>query len=253
MRAQKALLTQGSIVQPTEQAEVESDPEWDQRTPLAEIMKVGREERLVTQLKWKRRWHRAVKNRNFKDYQPLPRPAGQALPLEITNNELTQKYFSDGEESDPEPELPIGGIYSELFPETFVEAPPSPKTPSSQCDISTDEQIEYYLRDHGLEEYIPKRPKLKEEIKEEPVQMATKEISVVKIEATYRVCGDDIQCLKCLREMHKSNWSKHDQDICEKQPYLFTKENKLYHCRVCLDSYPQRLGLLKHMLSHDSL
>jgi hypothetical protein len=56
-----------------------------------------------------------------------------------------------------------------LFPDFFVEEPPSPKTPSSQCGISTDEQIEYYLRDHGLEEYIPKRPKLKEEIKEEPV------------------------------------------------------------------------------------
>ena len=65
--------------------------------------------------------------------------------------------------------LLVRAIYSELFPKIFVEAPPSPKTPSSQCGISTDEQIEYYLRDHGLEEYIPKRPKLKEEIKEETV------------------------------------------------------------------------------------
>ena len=241
------------MVQPTEQDHVESDLEWNQRTPLADIMKVGREEKVATQLKWNRRWHKPVNNQNFKDFRPLLRPAGQANPLEITNNELAPKYFSDGEESAPEPEPPIGGIYSELFPGIFVEAPPSPKTPSSQYSISTDEQIEYYLRDHGLEEYIPKRPKLKEEIKEEPVQMATKEISVVKIEPTYMVCGDSIQCMKCLREMHKSHWSKHDQDTCEKQLYHFAKENKVYKCKVCQDSFTQRHELLKHMLFHESL
>ena len=55
---------------------------------MADIMAEIRENRRVAQLKSLRKWNKPVKNRNFKMFEPLPRPAGQSIPLDVTSNEL---------------------------------------------------------------------------------------------------------------------------------------------------------------------
>ena len=41
---------------------------------------------------------RFFKGWTFSRYEPLARPAGQFLPLELPEDNLALKYFSDGEE-----------------------------------------------------------------------------------------------------------------------------------------------------------
>ena len=78
---------------------------------------------------------------------------------------LKSSSISEGEDNISAPNSPKGRNYAVMFPETFEPRPDTPKASSSQFDINSNNAYEYYMRDEDHELMIPKRPKLKEEIK----------------------------------------------------------------------------------------
>ena len=95
------------------------------------------------------------KNWTPKVYQPLPRPAGQSLPLEINEDKLALKYFSDEEELSLAPQSPIGNKYLEMFPDTFIEESDSPQKSLTEHNINSYEAQGNHIDTKALDQMIP--------------------------------------------------------------------------------------------------